>query len=1506
MADILLSLGVDTTQVRAQLETVAAQVQRTGVSQIQPSALVSPQLSAEAKMINDIMGRELVQAPKVVSANSELITKNKELEATYRKLGNEYLKQQNGVKGIVGEFQKALPRMLMWGIGWMAIYGTFRKITNVIGDVIKGYLDLDKAMARVGTVTRTTGNTQAETMSVLRQQVLDYARLSTVELTDVAKALYYLGTAGLTVSQEMAGMNYVMDLTIGTLGNIDQTGRLVAGAFNMFSKNIKNAVTDSEKFKKITDMIAFTYACYSPDTEVLTNKGWKLFTGLDKTETIATLNPKTKEIEYQKPTVYVNDPFKGKMCHLKGKFVDILVTPTHKLYAKVGYKPVKNEYKLIEAQDAFDRPKHFYRGSSWKGNNPKYFILPERKDKTRKKNAIKIPIKNWVRFMAWYLSEGYCTYSTPKRKQVYRVTIYQSKNSKYRNDLIETLKLMPFRFHEDENKTRCSAFVICNKQLCEYLKQFGKSQEKYLPDFIKNLSPELLRLFIKTYAYGDGYKRNDSNLIIVTSSKQLRDNFQEIALKADYGCTYHETKGTKKIINNIKTESKNIWHISISKRTEFLMYNKKNLYYAKKKNRISNSIERWEDYDGQVVCVEVPNHVIMVRRNGKSFWCGNTQQVELDEVASAFGYVGSASGLLDIDFKTLVGTIGFLNTGMLKGSKSGTALMNAFIQIADKSDLLGEKFGITLDPTKPLNFVEIMDQLHERIGGVVISTEQLRQLMDVFGNRGGRAVANIIGRFGEWKKAINVNEATFADYAELMRLKMEDTLPGVLKKFGQAVKINVIESLTPFFSKIKEIVSWQNKAIEAVIKEREERKLLNDLATYTLEKYQRIAEFGALTTDMSRLDVDMEKDKQIQVSLMKGHYEDFTKLGIPSILEEMKQKAELTGDFAAILPEETRKASERAREFNKVLAEAGTTEKDQVRLTAIISEAFQRIYGIEVNRAPKLKLILEYLSQQALESDKIVESNKKLTLEEEKRFYKLKEEARFQHLTNMGIEDYKVTQEKINFQIKATTNLIKDQKSKEEIITALTGLRADNLEEIFLQIKQYGVKEEAVAETYKLINEYQEQILARDREIVKIFSTQIEESLYNIIKGTGTWSDMLKNISDELLKLQLKRLVHKLTIDLFEQPTDKFGLAAQNFGNWVKEFGQHVYSLLTGQAPAGQTGTPIPSVPVAEKATISKEELLRNFGLAGTLGIGAALAQTETQPKQIFASKEDLIKNFGLTGIMGAAAAISKTQVEEKGKLGFDFTEKEKIDTTAMLVDRLDNYKTKLDEVNGSIERLESGEAQAFGISKQGWLDKLTEKANDYGKTISFVEDQIKQLGAVKATDQGLGGIAAVTSSKGLQSLKNAGAKVKDIMSEVFPRGANTGQRILGGIGGAMQLYQATQSGGGAQGAMAGAMGGGMLGMQLGGPTGAAIGLVAGGLLGYFSKKKAQETEHQTLQIASRIDVSNAQLQIISRNTSAMRRGFESWGIIPSSSYFSESMGVERRFSLSGMRGYYG
>lgn len=137
------------------------------------------------------------------------------------------------------------------------------------------------------------------------------------------------------------------------------------------------------------------------------------------------------------------------------------------------------------------------------------------------------------------------------------------------------------------------------------------------------------------------------------------------------------------------------------------------------------------------------------------------------------------------------------------------------------------------------------------------------------------------------------------------------------------------------------------------------------------------------------------------------------------------------------------------------------------------------------------------------------------------------------------------------------------------------------------------------------------------------------------------------------------------------------------------------------------------------------------------------------------------------------------------------------------------------------------------------------------------------------------------------------------------------GGQALGAAGALYGGYQGVMAQKG-QGAGQGALGGALSGMMMGamfGPigmlAGAAIGGIMGGIMG-GKKKKAQEPElrQQTIEITSRLNISNKELSLVNRNLENIRKGFEGF-IFMKSAYFSESRASEE-FSSDKSRGYIG
>jgi len=137
------------------------------------------------------------------------------------------------------------------------------------------------------------------------------------------------------------------------------------------------------------------------------------------------------------------------------------------------------------------------------------------------------------------------------------------------------------------------------------------------------------------------------------------------------------------------------------------------------------------------------------------------------------------------------------------------------------------------------------------------------------------------------------------------------------------------------------------------------------------------------------------------------------------------------------------------------------------------------------------------------------------------------------------------------------------------------------------------------------------------------------------------------------------------------------------------------------------------------------------------------------------------------------------------------------------------------------------------------------------------------------------------------------------------------GGQALGAAGalyGGYQGVMAQRGQGSGTGALGGAMSGAMAGSMFG-PWGMAIGAVVGGVMGAIQsgKKKKDippEIKQQTIEITSRLNVSNRELQIVNRNLENIRKGFEGF-IFQRSAYFSESRASEE-FASDKSRGYIG
>lgn len=362
--------------------------------------------------------------------------------------------------------------------------------------------------------------------------------------------------------------------------------------------------------------------CYSDDTECLTKNGWKFLKELNLNDEIFSLNPETKELEWSKITELYQSYYSGDMYNFSSKTMDLFVTPNHRMYAEkwsyIQNKPVvaidKTTKDLVTAKDIKTSMYQSRTGYKWNGKDTAYFVLPSTYVSNGHTDILKpeisIPMDNWLRFFGFWLADGY-TRGTKNcfGKQRYSIGIKQSLQNK--DLLISILEKLPFDYKVYiEKGTDKANFEIHSKQLWEYLAQFGKSQDKYIPNYMKDLNTEYLSLFFDSYMNGDSHTVKNG-VVISTVSKQLSEDLQEIVLKLG---------------KVIQFSPKKVQHKEKKYRDLYSSYVNNDMC---KSNYRKPVIKK---YDGFIYCpILKKNGVLLVRRNGKISFSGNSRKKEIME-----------------------------------------------------------------------------------------------------------------------------------------------------------------------------------------------------------------------------------------------------------------------------------------------------------------------------------------------------------------------------------------------------------------------------------------------------------------------------------------------------------------------------------------------------------------------------------------------------------------------------------------------------------------------------------------------------------------------------------------------------------------------------------------------------------------------------------------------------------------------------------------------------------
>ena len=404
--------------------------------------------------------------------------------------------------------------------------------------------------------------------------------------------------------------------------------------------------------------------CFSEDTEVLTDQGFKKYTEVINTNSltdntsypnknikIACFNKENEQIEYHTASSSIVKDFDGEMINFKGKKVDVLVTPGHNMLAKErvqkNYKNDWSDWELKTAENIISKNKLFkFRShAKWQGKSIEFVDVIGKQ----------IPIKDYLKFIGYVISEG-CVYTNyykdpdgncKKNRYDALISVSQILESDCIDDIKNSFNSIANYLNKkpkneitppDINKNHREKWIgtIYGKDIVNYIKneisfdlnEKCNSYNKKIPRWVLNLNTDLLKIMLDALVNGDGsvnkskYKTNSIGTQYITVSKQLADDVYEMAFK----CGYVPTICVQNRGKDNRAEYYVLWSNTNYGREPIISVGKK------ENGNGGGATAKREYYNGKVWCLTVPTGLFITRRNNKITIQGNCKFVQAQDL----------------------------------------------------------------------------------------------------------------------------------------------------------------------------------------------------------------------------------------------------------------------------------------------------------------------------------------------------------------------------------------------------------------------------------------------------------------------------------------------------------------------------------------------------------------------------------------------------------------------------------------------------------------------------------------------------------------------------------------------------------------------------------------------------------------------------------------------------------------------------------------------------------
>lgn len=348
--------------------------------------------------------------------------------------------------------------------------------------------------------------------------------------------------------------------------------------------------------------------CHDATTEYLTrHSGWKTYDQYVPGEEVLAYDPTTGTTRWEIPTAITTYYHNDDMIAFKGYGLDLLVTPNHRM----NVKPLHAKWYVPHGETRPERtlPRDWRAVEAGQLLNGEHLtpIAAPLEDEFEEPNHIVLDAgydsDDFLRLMAWYITEGHMSMRAPSISQnegshQHILDLLDRMGVKYR-DYVSA----PTRKGGTANHHSIRIYARSHPELAHWLPTFcGEgSARKHLPGMVWMLPARQKQILLDTLLLGDGHSYPSGQDVYTTTSPQLADDVQRLAMELGR-CA----KITPRAATNANHADQWIVNIAPPERTETSIR-------AVRKSYPNVSVV---PYSGIVWCLTVPSDAFVTRRNG--------------------------------------------------------------------------------------------------------------------------------------------------------------------------------------------------------------------------------------------------------------------------------------------------------------------------------------------------------------------------------------------------------------------------------------------------------------------------------------------------------------------------------------------------------------------------------------------------------------------------------------------------------------------------------------------------------------------------------------------------------------------------------------------------------------------------------------------------------------------------------------------------------------------------